>query len=80
MKPFRFLKETLNGRRRQNQVQAMVEYQDVLDRRIERPVYASDQQLPRVGVSAPVTEALLPRATRRHGKAMRVNKVSAGAL
>jgi hypothetical protein len=34
MQPFRSLIETLNGRRRQNQVQATVEYQDVLQRRL----------------------------------------------
>ena len=30
----------------------MVEYQDVLERRLQRPLDASDQQLPRVGVPA----------------------------
>ena len=49
MQPFRSLIETLNGRRRQNQVQAMVEYQDVLERRLQRPLDASDQQLPESG-------------------------------
>ena len=52
MPPFRSLVETLNGRRRQNQVQAMVEYQEVLESRLQRPLDASDQQLPRVGVPA----------------------------
>jgi hypothetical protein len=49
MQPFRSLIETLNRRRRQNQVQAMVEYQDVLERRLQRPLDASDPQLPESG-------------------------------
>jgi hypothetical protein len=49
MQPFRSLIETLNGQRRQNQVQAMIEYQDVLERRLQRPVDAGDQQPADIG-------------------------------
>ena len=81
MKLFRFLIETLNGRRRQNQAQAMVEYEAVLERRLDRPLFdASDQQLPRVGVLPAGTGSPLPRRTHRRGKAARTNKVPAGAL
>jgi hypothetical protein len=80
MKPFRSLIETLNGRRRHNQAQAMVEYEAVLGRRLDRPLYASDQQLPRVGVLTAGTGSPLPWPTHRRGKAARANKVPAGAL
>jgi hypothetical protein len=79
MKPFRSLIETLNGRRRQNQAQAMVKCQAVLERRLERPLYASDQQLPRVGVLTAGTGSSLRGPTHRRGKAARTNKVPAGA-
>jgi hypothetical protein len=55
----------------------MVEYQDVLERRLQRPLDASDQQLPRVGVPAAGTGHRLPRATRRRGEAARAKKVPA---
>jgi hypothetical protein len=79
MKPFQSLIETLNGRRRQDQAQAMVDHQAVLERRLERPLCASDQQLPRVGVLTAGTGSPLPRPTRRHWKAARANQVRAGA-
>jgi hypothetical protein len=79
MQPFRSLIETLNGRRRQNQVQAMVEYQDVLERRLQRPLDASDQQLPESGYRPREPDIGSLGQLAAAGKLPEAKKVPAGA-